>query len=1479
MADKPLTVHEKLITGHIRHQVGIGRYANSVVKDVITLLNASDKELVKKIHEYGGPGGFTKKRLDALLEETDRITKEAAASLTDATGKELGKFAQHEAEWGSKLMGSTMGAVFDVVTPSAEKLTALVTEEPFQGALLGEWFGKLASDKQHLLTQTLRLGQAQSETTEQLIRRVVGTKANAYQDGALEISRQHAASVVRTAVNHTSNAAQQLTLATNQELVHGWIFLATLDAKTTITCASLSGTKWPVGEGPIPPRHFNCRSFALPWLKTFKELGFNIDELPPSTRASMGGQVSADISFSDWLKGQPIEVQDEILGKTRGELFRKGGLTVDQFADGKGNVLTLDELKAKEAAAFKKTFPGGGGSGSGGGHLSKTIPIAAPKDFSAIVKAQVSPEVLDKITKEAEAKAKKKAYMAQYNAAKQAEKAAAKLAEAQKAAEEAIAAEKAKAEALAEFKQAVVSGSMSMSEEAETILATLPKAEKDKVYQEALALKQEAEVKAKALMNAKAEWEKAALGGGNVSEAAAAVLKEWWAQDAEEYAKFASKVKKTVAEAQAAKEEAKVTYHEALKALMKDPNDALALGDMSVASAHLTVDEIATIAKAVQVEVDAAKALEAAAASDDQAKKWLMYKSKIKKALLEGKTLPPSFQATLDAVPAAEQAKFLAQIEVQLAKAEIAPAAAEVVEAKVAAATENRLLYSDMEKLQGKMGSNDGGLYLNRATGEKWYIKTPASGDMAVNEVVSNHLYRLAGIDVPELRYITVEGRLSIASKWTEGLVSDSATLSNAAKARKVAGVFEGFAMDAWLANWDVVGLSFDNLLLNGGRAVRIDTGGSLLYRAQGGLKGLDFGKVVNELDSLRNTATNPQSAKVFGKITTPELEAGVRRVLKISEEDIRAVINKYGAEWSAEEREKLVETLIARQEDLAKRFPNLMKDITPAPLKDAGAKITAQELERIKQSRINGYVVPTDKTSIEDHHVLFWVEKDAAGNPITKARLKLTGNAYDKLNKEVSSLVKEGAAAPKSAVAGFSVEQNADLAAKITEAIKGIATQASKGEALRDKDWQRVQEIKSLWAKARNSLAAEGGGADPALAYYRPWVEKLNKAIDGGVGTAAKWESKTLFAAYDLPLVVEKAAGGTPWTKENFKFVQKQLVNGEAKQTGSALSLKDTVTTTLGRNIDGVKINYWGQDAVFALQGNMELAVTGEGKEAVEKLLSALEKAGVDAARSTALDREELYLRQVAYHLNSSSQAGFEKALGNIASQDQRVVKLKEYLSREIGKDVTKLKGYDPEGSYQAFGQGRVNTFRPDLEGPLWESFQKEYRLFHNITNGDMVSSIDQILSGGGQMAPTVDKLRRGIPMGGMSPDADLGTGGANYFFTRIKHATSDCSGVYWKSDLVSRLDAISYQGDMYGRTSGNTVRSHRISDIAGWKNTAGYGSNETIFKNSLSLFDKLDKIKTGNESTCDAIIQVFKKHGYTKFPDGRALLDVIKI
>lgn len=211
-------------------------------------------------------------------------------------------------------------------------------------------------------------------------------------------------------------------------------------------------------------------------------------------------------------------------------------------------------------------------------------------------------------------------------------------------------------------------------------------------------------------------------------------------------------------------------------------------------------------------------------------------------------------------------------------------------------------------------GSNPGGVFVDPG-GVAWYCKFPRMADVARNEVLAAKLYEAAGVRVPQLKLVTDHGRLGVASRMIGGLRIDS----DALRSGRTAGVFEGFAADAWLANWDVIGLLHDNLQLDqSGAAVRLDTGGALLFRAMGEPKGAAFGDHVAELQSLRS-AVNPQAQSVFSAIPDEAVADGIRRIAEIDDATIRSLCQTHGP-GSADERAALVDRLIARKRDLIRR-------------------------------------------------------------------------------------------------------------------------------------------------------------------------------------------------------------------------------------------------------------------------------------------------------------------------------------------------------------------------------------------------------------------------------------------------------------------------------------------------------------------------------------------------------------------------------
>ncbi len=235
----------------------------------------------------------------------------------------------------------------------------------------------------------------------------------------------------------------------------------------------------------------------------------------------------------------------------------------------------------------------------------------------------------------------------------------------------------------------------------------------------------------------------------------------------------------------------------------------------------------------------------------------------------------------------------------------------------------------EWKKISDAQGSNPGGLYTNNK-GEKWYVKESPSDAHAYNEILANKLYNAASIDVPEIIPILHNGKLGIATRYIEGLQQLSSP-----ELKKMPGVKPGFAVDAWLANWDVAGLLNDNLLGNAGNAIRVDTGGALEYRAGNKPKNERFTTdSVPEFFTLRDRMINPAAARVFGEMTPAELSLSINHVSNVSDKTICFLCDAWGGDNPAHNKE-LAAKLISRKAVLEK----IKEGLKPTTPPDSGAE------------------------------------------------------------------------------------------------------------------------------------------------------------------------------------------------------------------------------------------------------------------------------------------------------------------------------------------------------------------------------------------------------------------------------------------------------------------------------------------------------------------------------------------------------------
>lgn len=362
------TVNELLQDASISHTVNVQQLTNSIVQRMLRVLARAEGDLVAQLREAidGAGTQFGIARLDALLGTAYSTSREAYTTMGVELDAELKKFNAYELGYQTKLLEGVLPTTlgFKVASVSADQVYSAALARPFQGRLLREWVTSLDETQATRLRDAIRMGFVENETTDQIIRRVRGTRAAQYQDGILQISRRDAEAVVRTAVSHVAGVARDNLMAANDDIIKAEVWHSTLDMRTTSMCQIRDGKEYSVGGHlPIghaipwkagPGRlHWCCRSTSYPLVKSWAELGFAIDELDAGTRASMDGQVPDDLSYGDWLKRQSASRQDEILGPSRGKLMRSGHLPFDSFYSNRGELLTLEQLRVREAKAFK----------------------------------------------------------------------------------------------------------------------------------------------------------------------------------------------------------------------------------------------------------------------------------------------------------------------------------------------------------------------------------------------------------------------------------------------------------------------------------------------------------------------------------------------------------------------------------------------------------------------------------------------------------------------------------------------------------------------------------------------------------------------------------------------------------------------------------------------------------------------------------------------------------------------------------------------------------------------------------------------------------------------------------------------------------------------------------------------------------------------------------------------------------------------
>ncbi len=329
------SLNEQVAALEIVRQVLLLRYSLHVRNRLVRALNDTERPIASMIRDALAIDAGIKDplgvfRLNQLIDQVNRLRAPAWTAGTELVVTDLQELAEAEvADEHSLLVGLFPSLGF--LLPGGG-VAALALAVPFQGRDTRSWMANARAAEAERIRRSIFAGVAAGEDPATIARRVVGSARAQGRDGTTQTSRNHVDTLVRSAVSHVAAQAKAAFRAANAKLLTTEQFVAVLDSATTKLCRGLNGRRFPLGSGPQPPLHMNCRSCRCVVLPE-----------------EIGGPIWEPEVYDAWIRKQPQAVKVELLGATRAARARTNGVDGGSFTDYGARPMTLRQVRAMAA--------------------------------------------------------------------------------------------------------------------------------------------------------------------------------------------------------------------------------------------------------------------------------------------------------------------------------------------------------------------------------------------------------------------------------------------------------------------------------------------------------------------------------------------------------------------------------------------------------------------------------------------------------------------------------------------------------------------------------------------------------------------------------------------------------------------------------------------------------------------------------------------------------------------------------------------------------------------------------------------------------------------------------------------------------------------------------------------------------------------------------------------------------------------------
>lgn len=330
-----------------RHQVFLQRYAKGREREASAFVRDILEESIRTLDMD---------LTDIPVSVLDRVTMDLMdigsggyQRYSNAFIQEMVEFVDYEVDFNYRLLRDNVRA--NIVRPSTNEavgttLAQIMKLEPRKGYTINDSLRTFGYRKSYQVAQIVRDGYMFGETTDQVTQRIMDITGT---------QQRQAATLARTITNHVSINARNMVIRENGGVIQGYKWISVLDSHTSLICASRDGTIYEdKDENPKPPAHFNCRSTIAFIVDGQYDLGPDKTSRRPAEGPRGGKTVRDTTNYEKWLRRQPVAFQEEVLGKAKATLFRRGNLSIGRFVDDSGKVLSLQELRELEPLAFEQ---------------------------------------------------------------------------------------------------------------------------------------------------------------------------------------------------------------------------------------------------------------------------------------------------------------------------------------------------------------------------------------------------------------------------------------------------------------------------------------------------------------------------------------------------------------------------------------------------------------------------------------------------------------------------------------------------------------------------------------------------------------------------------------------------------------------------------------------------------------------------------------------------------------------------------------------------------------------------------------------------------------------------------------------------------------------------------------------------------------------------------------------------------------------